>query len=69
VTGDDLMLRLGPEGADAALEDPNVRPMDFTGRPLTGFVYVAPEGTATSTGLSRWIDRAVEFAAALPPKG
>lgn len=68
VTGEDVMLRLGAEGADAALDDQHARPMDFTGRPLAGFVYVAPEGTATPGDLQGWVDRAVEFAAALPPK-
>jgi TfoX/Sxy family transcriptional regulator of competence genes len=68
VNGEDLMLRLGSEGADAALDDPHVRPMDFTGRPMAGFVYVGPEGTATASDLRRWVDRALEFAATLPPK-
>ena len=39
VVGDKLMLRLGREGAEEALCRPNVRPMDFTGRPMTGMVY------------------------------
>jgi len=69
VTGGDLMLRLGADGADAALDEPHARPMDFTGRPMAGFVFVAAEGTATSSDLQRWVDRAVQFAASLPPKG
>lgn len=36
VTGDDLMVRLEPAAAEAALAEPGVRPMDFTGRPLKG---------------------------------
>ena len=36
IAGDDLMLRLGAEGAEAALQKPHVRPMDFTGRPMKG---------------------------------
>ena len=68
VTGSDLMLRLG-DGADAALEDPHVRPMDFTGRPLSGFVYVAPEATAKTPDLRRWIGSALVFVSTLPPKG
>jgi TfoX/Sxy family transcriptional regulator of competence genes len=68
VTGGDLMLRLGAEGADSALDDPHARPMDFTGRPMAGFVFVAPEGTVTSPELRRWVDRAVAFATTLPPK-
>jgi TfoX/Sxy family transcriptional regulator of competence genes len=36
VIGQDLMLRLGPEATQRALREPNVRPMDFTGRPSGG---------------------------------
>lgn len=68
VTDDDLMLRLGPEGSDAALDEPHVRRMDFTGRPLSGFVYVDPGGYATDADLERWVDRALAFVATLPPK-
>ena len=40
VTNDDLMVRLGVDGHDAALKRPHARPMDFTGRPMKGFVFV-----------------------------
>lgn len=68
VAGDDVMLRLGVDAAEAALEDPHARPMDFTGRPMAGYVFVAPAGTATPADLRRWIDRAVAFVSTLPPK-
>jgi hypothetical protein len=60
VTGSDLMLRLGADGADAALDQPHVRPMDFTGRPLSGIVYVAPQATATGPDLHRWLGSALD---------
>ena len=63
----ELMLRLGAEGANAALHRPHVRPMDFTGRPMTEMVFVAPEGLG-GAALRGWVDRAVEFARTLPPK-
>jgi TfoX N-terminal domain len=44
VQGDELILRLGPDGADEALASPHARPMDFTGRPLAGFVTVSRDG-------------------------
>lgn len=68
VTGDDLMVRLEPADADAALAEPGVRPMDFTGRPMRGFLFVSPEGYATDSALRAWLDHSVAFAASLPPK-
>jgi TfoX/Sxy family transcriptional regulator of competence genes len=68
VVGDRLMLRLGEDGAAAALREPNVSPMDFTGRPMRAMVYVEPEGV-TGHALARWVDAAAAFVRALPPKG
>ena len=68
IVGDDLMLRLGAEGAERELERPHVRPMDFTGKPMTGMVYVAPEGLR-GAALRRFIGEATDFVAGLPPKG
>ncbi len=67
VAGEELMLRLGADGAEAALERPHVRPMDFTGRPLTGMVFVAERGLR-GPALARWVGQAVAFVATLPPK-
>ena len=68
IVGDDLMLRLGTEGAERALERPHVRPMDFTGKPMAGMVYVDPEGLK-GTALRCWVGEATGFVAGLPPKG
>jgi TfoX/Sxy family transcriptional regulator of competence genes len=68
VTGEDLMVRMDPDAGDAALAEPGARPMDFTGRPMRGFLYVGPEGTRTARSLERWVDRGVAFASSLPPK-
>ena len=46
IVGDELIARVGPDAYDAALARPHARPMDFTGRPLRGMVYVAAPGTA-----------------------
>jgi TfoX/Sxy family transcriptional regulator of competence genes len=67
VIGDDLVLRLGPEGAARALEEPHVRPMDFTGRPSRTSVYVEPEGVREDRDLERWVAAAVRFVGTLPP--
>ena len=42
IVGSDLLLRPGEAGADAALDRPHVRSMDFTGRPMRTMTYVAP---------------------------
>jgi TfoX/Sxy family transcriptional regulator of competence genes len=68
VVGETLMLRLGPELADAALDEPHTRPMDFTGRPMRAMVYVDPPGIATDAALAAWVKRALGFAATLPAK-
>jgi hypothetical protein len=68
VTGSDLMVRVGPDQHSAALARPHARPMDFTGRPLRGFVFVAPEGTRRSDQVARWIGLALTFTASLPAK-
>lgn len=40
-----------------------MRPMDFTGRPLKGYVYIAPAGLRTEKQLRRWIEQALAFVA------
>lgn len=68
VIGDDLVVRLGEEGADAALDEPHTRPMDFTGRPMRGYVYVAPPATRTVDDVRPWVERALAFVGTLPPR-
>ena len=68
VTGDDLMVRVGKERHGELLERPHVRPMDFTGKPLGGFLYLAPEGYESDEDLAAWVDTALEFVLTLPAK-
>jgi len=67
IVREELMLRLGAEGADAALDQSHVRQMDFTGRPMTGMVYVESGGLGDSE-LRGWVEQAAGFARSLPPK-
>lgn len=67
VMGEELIVRLGPD-AEAALAEPHTRQFDFTGKPLRGFVCVAPEGTAEGPDLAGWVEAGVAFAASLPAK-
>lgn len=57
-----LMVRVGPSAYAAALAEPHVKPMDFTGRPLRGYVYVEDEGIASDAALARWALRGAVFA-------
>ena len=65
ITNDDLMVRLGASDYEVALKRPHARPMDFTGRPMRGFVFVAPEGVKTNRQLQAWIDLALAYRATL----
>ena len=56
------------EGYEAALARPHVRPMDFTGRPLTGYVYVNATSSRTDAAVSDWALQAMQFVRALPKK-
>ena len=56
IVGSTLMVRLAPAEADGLLNEPNVRPMDFTGRPMRGFLYVDPAGIKTAAMLRQWVD-------------
>ncbi len=69
VIGDDLMVRVGPEQYADALEQPHVRPMDFTGRPMKGLIYVSPEGVKSDAALRKWVERGVAFVKSAPPAG
>ncbi len=64
----DLVLRLGNEGAAAALNEPHTRPMDFTGKALNSMIYLSPEGYQDEADLASWVQRASRFAESLPPK-
>jgi hypothetical protein len=68
VVGDTLMARVGPNRYAAALARPHAREMDFTGKPLKGFVYVAPEGFADDDALAGWVEASLEFVASQPEK-
>jgi len=61
VSEDWLMVRLDPEDYESMLEKPGAEPMDFTGRPMKGFVWVFEEGMSSSAVLSFWIQAARDY--------
>ena len=69
VLGEDLIVRLDPEDAGTLTSsERGTRPFDATGRPMRGWLFVAPEATAEDTDLEEWLGRAEDFASSLPPK-
>ncbi len=68
VESDRLMVRVGSDAQDDALSRPHARPMDFTGRPMKGFVYVELSGLKRDIDLEAWVQRGVDFAMSLPAK-
>ena len=65
---DFLILRLGEEAAQSALQKPHVRPFDITGRPMKGWVMVASAGFKTEKALKGWLIQARAFVQTLPAK-
>lgn len=68
VIGEDLIVRLDPDDGERALAEDGVREFDFTGRPMKGWVFVAPEATAEEAAFTGWVEAGADFAASLPPK-
>ena len=69
VRGEDLLVRVGPEGGPSALAEPAARPFEMGQRgPSAGFILVGPDGTATDDALAVWVNRAMAFVVTLPAK-
>jgi len=56
-----LIVRVGEEAQKVCLERTGCRPMDFTGRPLKGFVFVHPEGFDLEEDWEFWIEKALQY--------
>lgn len=68
VNGDNLIVRVGREAYRDALKRRGAGVFDMTGRPMTGWIAVHPEGHASDADLRGWVQRGVAFALTLPPK-
>ena len=68
VESDRLVIRIGPDAYDKALDRKYASPMNFTGRPLKGFVYVSKAGVKTTAAMASWLDSALAFVENLPSK-
>jgi TfoX/Sxy family transcriptional regulator of competence genes len=63
-----LMVRVLNERYEEYLKKPHAKEMDFTGRPLKGFLYISEDGIKTDKQLSKWIDAGIEFVMKSLPK-
>jgi hypothetical protein len=68
IVGKNLVVRTGPAAFDHALKRPHTRSMDFTGRPMKGFIYVAPAGYRSDRDLKSWTQLGIDFVLRQPPK-
>lgn len=68
ISGDELMVRVGPERYDEALAQPHARVFDMTGRVMRGWVVVEAEGLTDDGALNAWVRKGTDHARSLPPK-
>ena len=61
ILNDDLMVRINPDIYELVLEKKGCREMDFTGRPMKGFVFIGPDGTNSKIDLEYWVTLALDF--------
>ncbi len=65
ITNNTLMARIGPDRYEKALAKAHVRPMDFTGRPMKGYVFVDAPGLRTQRTLASWVGQCIDFVSTL----
>jgi hypothetical protein len=65
---DSVVARVGPTEYQAALSEPHVREFDITGRAMSGWVLVGPDGVVDDERLDAWVGRATEFTRTLAAK-
>ena len=68
VLKDDLVVRVNPEDGPGLLKKPHVRPMNFTGKPMAGFLYVSAKGYDTEQELKEWAEFSLAFVSTLPQR-
>ena len=58
---DRIMARVGPDLEERALALEGAKQMDFTGRPMRGFIFVDSEGYDMESQLETWVDLCLEY--------
>lgn len=65
---DYLIIRVGKDSWEDALNQPGVKEMDFTGRSMRGWVMIHNDELGDDQYLKKWVDAGLDFAASLPAK-
>lgn len=65
---DRLMVHVMPDGYETLLKKPHALKMDFTGKPVKGFLFRSESGYRTAAGLAKWLDERGECAKSKLPK-
>ncbi len=61
IVKENFMARVGAEVYDECLSKKGCKEMNFTGKPLKGYVFVEPEGVDMDEDLANWIQLALDF--------
>jgi len=61
IVKNDLMARIGKDNYESAIKKQGSRQMDFTGKPMKGYVFLEPEAIDMDVELEYWIDLSLEF--------
>jgi TfoX/Sxy family transcriptional regulator of competence genes len=65
---DELLIRVGKHNYEKTLAMPHTRKMDFTGRPMKGFIMIEAEGYEDDKALAKWVKQGLDYARSLPEK-
>jgi TfoX/Sxy family transcriptional regulator of competence genes len=61
VSKDRLMVRVDPSRHEVLSKRPGAQPMDFTGRPMRGFLFIDAGALSDGRTLSSWVGEAVSY--------
>ena len=61
VVKDELMARVGKERHAELIKRLGARTMDFTGRPMIGYIFVTSKGFKAAKDLKFWVQTSLEF--------
>jgi TfoX/Sxy family transcriptional regulator of competence genes len=61
IVKEELMARVGEMAYEEALSKTGAKEMNFTGRPMKGYVFVEAEGYDLDDDLEYWVQKCLDF--------